>query len=103
MNVLDVSQYPSCGSTYNRCIRSFSASSSRVCIQPPSLLNNLKDLKCLNVPPTIPGTPATDSSKMTRSNQFLSESKTPFWRNFVMDSIEGGFSARTSGGIGSDL
>ena len=46
-----------------KCILSFSASSNRVLIQPLSSLILLKDLRCINIPPTIPGTAATVSPR----------------------------------------
>eukprot|EP00249_Psilotum_nudum_P004357 c17873_g1_i1 orf=17-241(+) len=49
-----------------RCIRSFSASSSRALIHPPLCSILLNDLKCSNIPPTIPGTAATVSNIMAR-------------------------------------
>ncbi len=47
-----------------RCMRSFSASSRRHLIQPPLSSKRLRDLKCSNIPPTMPGTAATVSSIM---------------------------------------
>src|SRR5262249_41658862 len=40
---------------------------------PLSRFISLRLLKCLSIPPTIPGTPATVSRKMNRINHFLSD------------------------------
>lgn len=73
-----------------RCIRSLYASSRRVSIlskhelascsvgcnglhyHPLSLFIRRRLLRCLNIPPTMPGTPATLSKKMNRVSHFLS-------------------------------
>ena len=62
--------------------------------------SNLRLLKCLNVPPTMPGTPAILSSRMIRNNQFLSDNSCPFARS---SSIGIGFKASVASSIGIDL
>lgn len=57
----------------NKCTLSFSASSTKVCIQLLSLSIYLKDLKCLCIPPAKPGTPATVSKKMILLTHLFSE------------------------------
>ncbi len=49
-----------------RCILSFSASPSSVCIHPWSLLIRLSEWRCLIMAAANPGTPATVSSRMQR-------------------------------------
>lgn len=58
--------------------------------------NNLKLLKCLSVPPTIPGTPAILSKRIIRNNQALSLNNCPFALNSVTGS---GFISKTDCGM----
>ncbi|GER26763.1 ACC synthase 1 [Striga asiatica] len=72
-----------------RCMRSFSASSSRALIQPPLCSNFRRDLRWRSMPPTIPGTAATVSRSIAwqmwrlykiHNNRTYPETIPPPWR-----------------------
>uniref|UniRef100_A0A0A9A0R0 Aox1 n=1 Tax=Arundo donax TaxID=35708 RepID=A0A0A9A0R0_ARUDO len=54
-----------------RCMRSFSASSSSVRIQPPLCSKRRSERRWSSMPPTIPGTAATVSSIIARQPYLL--------------------------------